>query len=69
MTVILMVLIMVKTLDMMIIMLLWPFDFNPLYIESLHAARVSVIVAACPCIVAACNRSPCFGCRRRRISQ
>ena len=28
-----------------------------------------VIMQACPCIVAACNRSPCFGCRRRRISQ
>ena len=39
MTVILMVL-MVKTLDMMIIMLFWQFDFNPLYIERLYAARV-----------------------------
>ena len=38
MTVILLVL-MVKTL-VMIIMMFWPFDFNPLYIERLYAARV-----------------------------
>ena len=38
MTVILMVL-MVKTLVMIIIMMIWPFDFNPLYIERLYAAR------------------------------
>ena len=43
MTVILMVL-MVKTLDMMIIMLFWPFDFNPLYIERLYAARVLSLI-------------------------
>ena len=39
MTVILMAL-MVKTLAMIIIMMFWPFDFNPLYIERLYAARV-----------------------------
>ena len=39
-------------------------------LSCMQSPHFVVIMQACPCIVAACNRSPCFfGCRRRRISQ